>query len=153
MLIWCHMLILHDAISIFISPTPNFLNDFVLEQFWQNCKYLPYCRVWEGLPLLKICPRWSFMKLKWVSLWPFYGCKHPLAPGLYFPVPGRKLFHELFFSWTHAPQQYSENSHFITIFFDKRYCVSHKSIFCYCLKITVVQNNNLILGYSWKYIF
>ena len=80
--IWCHMLILHDAISIFISPTPNFLSDFALEQFWQNCKYLPYCRVWECLSLLKMCPRWSFMKIKWVILWPFYGCKHPLAPGL-----------------------------------------------------------------------
>ena len=76
------MLILHDAISIFISPTPNFLLDFALEQFWQNCKYLPYCRVWECPPLLKMCPRWSFMKIKWVILWPFYGCKHPLAPGL-----------------------------------------------------------------------
>ena len=80
-----HMMPYVDSSWCYINfhfPTPNFLRDFVLEQFWQNCKYLPYCWVWEWLPLLKMCPRWSFMKIKWVILRPFYGCKHPLATGL-----------------------------------------------------------------------
>ena len=33
--------------------------------------------------------------------------------------------------------------------FDNTCCVSQKSMFCYYLKVTVVGNNNLIVGYSY----